>query len=104
VITVSASAHCLRCEWTAAGDWAAVDRAAEAHTRKAGHPTTTAATPVTTTDARPEPPGGSKERNTMTEPSEIRPGDRVMLRGKPRAGSRRIPDQATTDDRPVLGA
>jgi hypothetical protein len=41
-----------------------------------------AASATTTTDARPEPPGGSKERNTMTEPSEIRPGDRVMLRGK----------------------
>jgi hypothetical protein len=49
MIAVTASAACLRCEWTVAGEWAAVDRAAEAHTRKAGHPTATKAVPATTT-------------------------------------------------------
>jgi hypothetical protein len=37
---VTATAHCLRCPWTAAGEVAATDRAADKHTR-AGHPTAT---------------------------------------------------------------
>jgi hypothetical protein len=45
----TATAHCLRCEWTAGpGDPGAVDRAAERHTRT-GHPTATIAEPATTT-------------------------------------------------------
>jgi hypothetical protein len=45
VITVTA--HCIgRCEWTAGpGDWADVDKAAEAHTRTTRHPTATEARP-----------------------------------------------------------
>lgn len=50
MITVTASAHCIgRCEWTATASWADADREAEAHTRKAGHPTATVAAPATTT-------------------------------------------------------
>ena len=50
MITLVATAHCQRSDWTAgSGDPAVVDRAAEAHTRKAGHPTGTVATPATTT-------------------------------------------------------
>ena len=42
---MTATARCLRCDWTAGpGPWAAVDRAADKHTR-AGHPTATIATP-----------------------------------------------------------
>jgi hypothetical protein len=40
VADLTTTARCLRCPWTAAGDWAAADRAAEKHTR-AGHPTAT---------------------------------------------------------------
>ena len=49
-MTITVTAHCIGrgCEWTAAGDWAAVDRQAEKHTR-AGHPTVTLAVPATTT-------------------------------------------------------
>ncbi len=44
--TVTASAHCLRCDWTAGpGTMAEVDKAAERHT-KSGHPTATAARPA----------------------------------------------------------
>ena len=39
MITVTASAHCLRCDWSVSGEWAATDRAAERHTRTAKHPT-----------------------------------------------------------------
>ena len=47
MITVTATASCLRCGWTAGpGDWAEVDKAAEAHTRKTGHPTGTSAKPT----------------------------------------------------------
>jgi hypothetical protein len=57
MITVTATAHCIgRCEWTAGpGDWAATDRAAEAHTRKACHPTATEATPANTTTGGQRP-------------------------------------------------
>ena len=51
MITVTASASCLRCPWTAGpGDWAEVDKAAEKHS-KAGHPTATAARPAIKTSA-----------------------------------------------------
>ncbi len=44
---ITATASCLRCGWTAGpGDWAGVDKAAEAHTRKTGHPTGTSARPA----------------------------------------------------------
>ena len=42
MITLTASALCLRCEWTAEGTMADVDKAAEKHT-KGGHPTITMA-------------------------------------------------------------
>jgi hypothetical protein len=47
MITVTASARCLcpGCGWIAAGTMAAVDRAADKHTRTTGHPTATIATP-----------------------------------------------------------
>ncbi len=47
MITVLVSARCVsRCDWTAGpGGWD-VDRTAEAHTRKTGHPTATTAIPV----------------------------------------------------------
>lgn len=46
-VTVACTAHCIgRCDWTAAGDWPDVDRAAERHTRSAGHPTGTEARPA----------------------------------------------------------
>ncbi len=45
MIALTAAAHCLRCEWTAAGSMAEVDKAAEAHTRKTAHPTATQAVP-----------------------------------------------------------
>jgi hypothetical protein len=55
VITVTASAHCIgSCDWSAGpGTQAEVDEAAEVHTRKAGHPTATVATPATTTGGQP---------------------------------------------------
>ena len=53
MITLTASARCLRCGWSASGDPASVDKQAEAHTRKAGHPTGTAAAPATTEGKRP---------------------------------------------------
>lgn len=34
------AARCLRCPWTAAGDWEAVDKASEKHAAP-GHPTAT---------------------------------------------------------------
>lgn len=44
---MTGTAHCIRrCEWTARGTWAAADKAAEAHTRKTGHPTATIAEPT----------------------------------------------------------
>jgi hypothetical protein len=47
MITVTATAHCLGagCDWTAAGSWPDVDKAAERHTKQAGHPTGVTATP-----------------------------------------------------------
>jgi hypothetical protein len=43
---VSGAAHCIRgCDWTADGTPGAADKAAEAHTRKTGHPTATVSTP-----------------------------------------------------------
>lgn len=45
-ITLTASASCLRCDWTASGDWADVDRGAEKHARSTGHPTMTSAKPA----------------------------------------------------------
>ena len=45
MIAVTVTAHCLRCEWTAAGDWAEVDRQAEKHMKAAGHPTAVTAGP-----------------------------------------------------------
>ena len=61
MITVTVTAHCLRCEWTTAGNWADVDKQADKHTKATGHPTATEAVPaITTTDVRPEPPGGER--------------------------------------------
>ena len=50
MITVTVTAHCIgQCDWTAGpGDPAAVDRAAEKHT-KGGHATGVVAVPATTT-------------------------------------------------------
>lgn len=45
---LSAAARCLRCPWTAAGDPAATDKAADKHTA-VGHPTATVTTPGETT-------------------------------------------------------
>jgi hypothetical protein len=42
-MTLTVTAHCLRCGWTASGDWAHVDREAEKHARI--HPTATEARP-----------------------------------------------------------
>lgn len=44
--SVTAAARCLRCSWTSAGAWAAVDKAADKHTA-VDHPTATVATPAT---------------------------------------------------------
>ncbi len=62
MITLTASARCIgRCGWTAGpGTQAEADKAAEAHTRKAGHPTATAGRPTTAT------PATTTERQTMT--------------------------------------
>lgn len=46
MITLTATARCHRCDWTASGDWPAVDRAAEKHTKQAEHPTATKAVPA----------------------------------------------------------
>jgi hypothetical protein len=46
MITVTATARCHACPWTAGpGSWAEVDRLAERHT-KAGHPTGVTARPT----------------------------------------------------------
>jgi hypothetical protein len=46
MITLTATARCLRCGWTAPpGTMAAADKAAEKHTRR-GHPTVTMAGPA----------------------------------------------------------
>ncbi len=42
---MTATAHCQRCDWTTEGTWRAADKAAEAHTRKTGHPTATVTAP-----------------------------------------------------------
>ena len=49
---MSATAHCQRCNWTTAGGWIAVDKAAAAHTAKTRHPTATIATPAAKGTAR----------------------------------------------------
>jgi hypothetical protein len=42
LVTVTMTAHCQRCDWTAGpGTMADVDRAADKHTRTTGHPTAT---------------------------------------------------------------
>ena len=51
MIAVTATAHCLGCDWTAGpGSQADIDRQAERHT-KAGHPTATVGAPATSTSA-----------------------------------------------------
>jgi hypothetical protein len=45
MIALTATAHCLRCDWSAAGSMAEVDKQAERHT-KTGHPTATLAAPA----------------------------------------------------------
>jgi hypothetical protein len=53
VITLTATANCLRCPWSAGpGNQATVDKQAERHTR-VGHPTATLATPMTTAGSPP---------------------------------------------------
>jgi hypothetical protein len=42
---MTGTAHCQRCDWTAAGTPADADKAAEQHTRKTGHPTATVTAP-----------------------------------------------------------
>lgn len=44
-MTLTSAAHCLRCDWTDAGDPAAVDRASAKHTKDTGHPTGVMETP-----------------------------------------------------------
>jgi hypothetical protein len=47
---MTVTAHCIgRCDWSASGDWASVDKGAEKHTRTTAHPTVTLAAPATTT-------------------------------------------------------
>ena len=42
---MTATAHCIgRCDWTATGPAADVDKAADKHTRTTSHPTATIAT------------------------------------------------------------
>lgn len=43
---VNVTAACRRCDWTAAGDWAMVDRQAEKHTRQARHVTVVIVVPA----------------------------------------------------------
>ena len=52
MITIAVTARCQRCDWTAAGSWAEVDRAAGKHTRTTSHPTATMAEPAATTMTR----------------------------------------------------
>lgn len=44
MVKLTASAHCLRCEWTAEGDPAPVDKLAEKHAKT--HPTATEMRPA----------------------------------------------------------
>ncbi len=47
MIRLTATAHCIgRCDWSASGDLASVDRAAEKHTGTTRHPTATLARPA----------------------------------------------------------
>lgn len=46
VTAVTVTAACRRCAWTAGGDWTAVDRQAEKHTRQDGHATAVIAVPA----------------------------------------------------------
>ena len=50
--TMTATAHCQRCSWTAAGTWIDADKAAEKHTKTTRHPTATIATPAAKGTAR----------------------------------------------------
>lgn len=43
---IAVSAHCGGCDWTPEGDWATVDKAADKHARRPGHPVTVAAGPA----------------------------------------------------------
>ena len=44
-MTLTATARCGSCDWTAAGAWPATDKAADKHTTATGHATATQATP-----------------------------------------------------------
>jgi hypothetical protein len=56
VIALTASAHCIgRCDWSASGDPASVDKAAEKHTRTTRHPTATLARPATAAQRTRQP-------------------------------------------------
>jgi hypothetical protein len=67
MITVTVTAHCLRCDWTAGpGDMAAVDRGAEKHTR-AGHATATAAVPASKTTAGTAACGSTTNRGVISK-------------------------------------
>lgn len=48
MITLTASAHCHACDWTAEGDPEATDKAGAAHTRKTSHATGVIAVPAVT--------------------------------------------------------
>jgi hypothetical protein len=55
MITLTATAHCLKCSWTAGpGTMAAAEQDAGKHTN-AGHPTATVAVPGTTTTTERTP-------------------------------------------------
>ena len=47
VTALTATATCQRCDWSQTADPAAVDRAADAHVRKLGHPTVVRTTKAT---------------------------------------------------------
>jgi hypothetical protein len=62
VITLTAVARCIgRCDWSAAGDPASADKAAERHTRTTAHPTVTLARPATMTTAGSPPAAAPTE-------------------------------------------
>jgi len=59
---IVASAHCIgRCGWSASGDQASADKAAERHTRTTAHPTVTLARPATMTTAGSPPAAAPTE-------------------------------------------
>lgn len=74
--TLAASAHCIGCDWTAAGDPADVDRQAEKHTSP-GHATATAAEPAH---------DGGRERT----PGQVR--DARVSRAVPGGPAETLPD------------